>query len=81
MTGISENGRDGEAEGGPVGDGDGGPATNSRDDSGSGDTPTDLRTQLYNRIAATVGEAPSAPGQGRGNVDPPPREAGAGEGA
>ncbi len=37
-------------------------------------TPTDLRTQLYNRIAATVGEAPSAPGQGRGTVDPPPRE-------
>lgn len=34
-------------------------------------TPHELRLQLYNRIAATVKEAPGAPGRGRGAVDPP----------
>ncbi|MES2340216.1 MAG: hypothetical protein V4597_00945 [Pseudomonadota bacterium] len=33
-------------------------------------TPNDLRAQLYNRIAATVKEAPGAPGRGKGAVDP-----------
>jgi hypothetical protein len=34
--------------------------------------PIDLREQLYNRIAATVREAPDAPGRGRGSIDPAP---------
>jgi len=34
-------------------------------------TPDDLREQLYNRIAATLKEAPGAPGRGKGAVDPP----------
>jgi hypothetical protein len=34
-------------------------------------TYEDLREQLYNRIAATLKEAPGAPGKGRGSVDPP----------
>ena len=34
--------------------------------------PKDLREQLYNRIAATVREAPGAPGRGKGEVDPAP---------
>lgn len=33
-------------------------------------TPEDLRAQLYNRIAATLKEAPNAPGRDRGLVDP-----------
>lgn len=33
--------------------------------------PRELRDALYNRIAATVKEAPGAPGRGRGAVDPP----------
>lgn len=33
--------------------------------------PADLRTSLYNRIAATLKEAPGAPGRGKGSVDPP----------
>lgn len=33
-------------------------------------TPADLRSQLYNRIAATLKEAPGAPGRGKGSVDP-----------
>lgn len=33
-------------------------------------TPDDLRVQLYNRIAATLKEAPAAPGRGRGSIDP-----------
>lgn len=33
--------------------------------------PADLREQLYNRIAATLTEAPGAPGRGKGAVDPP----------
>lgn len=39
-------------------------------------TPADLREQLYNRIAATLKEAPGAPGRGRGLVDPLPKETG-----
>lgn len=35
-------------------------------------TPSDLRTSLYNRIAATVKEGPAAPGRGNGFVDPIP---------
>jgi hypothetical protein len=34
-------------------------------------TPEDLREQLYNRIAATLREAPGAPGKACGSVDPP----------
>ncbi|MCX7584880.1 hypothetical protein [Phenylobacterium sp. 58.2.17] len=34
-------------------------------------TPDDLRDQLYNRIAATLKEAPGAPGRGNGTIDPP----------
>ena len=34
-------------------------------------THDDLREQLYNRIAATLNEAPGAPGRGKGAVDPP----------
>lgn len=34
--------------------------------------PADLRVGLYNRIAATLKEAPGAPGRGKGSVDPPP---------
>ena len=33
-------------------------------------TPEDLRNSLYSRIAATVGEAPGAPGRGKGIVEP-----------
>ena len=33
-------------------------------------TPSDLRSQLYNRISATLGDAPGAPGAGRGTIDP-----------
>lgn len=36
------------------------------------DEPADLRAALYNRIAATVKEAPGAPGRGKGSVDPAP---------
>jgi len=32
--------------------------------------PAELRTALYNRIAATVKEAPGAPGRGKGSIDP-----------
>jgi hypothetical protein len=32
--------------------------------------PDDLRLQLYNRIAATLKEAPGAPGRGKGDTDP-----------
>lgn len=32
------------------------------------ETPEDLRAKLYNRIVATVGEAPGAPGRGMGAV-------------
>jgi hypothetical protein len=59
MTGISPNGRDGEAEGDPVGHGDGGPATNSRDGSGSGNTPTDLRMDLVTTSSCSF--SPAAP--------------------
>ncbi|WP_374344340.1 hypothetical protein [Phenylobacterium sp.] len=34
--------------------------------------PTDLRAALYNRIAATLKEAPGAPGRGQGTVSPAP---------
>lgn len=34
-------------------------------------TPDELREGLYNRIAATLKEAPGAPGRGKGFVDPP----------
>lgn len=33
-------------------------------------TPEDLREQLYNRISATLKDAPNAPGKGGGSVDP-----------